>query len=135
MAEFTFDFCDNSRVVSVIAPEELTVRDFNGWDYTPQPVLPYRRKFKVTLYGLTWYLNGAGTALDVATNPGRNAGRLEEFYTTHRLFKEFDFTHEYLGSMEMRFQNIVSIPEAVVNSGGRLDKFEVMMVEHNPSYT
>ena len=134
MAEFTFDFCVDTRVAEVIAPEEPTVSDFNGWDYVPTPVLPYRRKFKVTLHGLQWYLNGAGTALDVATNADRNAGRLEQFYTTHRTFKPFDFQHEYLGLIECRFERPVSIPGAVPNSGGRIDPFEIMMITHNPSY-
>lgn len=133
MAEFNFNFCIGSRVAEVIAPEEPSVKDFNGWDYTPQPVLPYRRKFKVTLEGLRWRFLDNGT-IDYATDPERNAGVLEAFYTTHRKHKPFNFTHEWLGTLEMRFETPLNVPKALPDSGGLLEALEVNMIHHNPSY-
>ena len=86
MAEFDFDFCIGTRTAETIAPEDPVVKDFNGWDYAPRPVLPYRRSFKITLEGLRWYFNDNGT-IDLVTNPNYNAGLLEDFYTTHRQYK------------------------------------------------
>lgn len=132
MAEFVFDFCTASRVAEIIAPDELEIRDFNGWDYTPVPYLPFRRKFKVTLEGLRWYL-GDGE-LDFDADPEHNAGRLEGFYVQHRMYKPFEFQHEYLGNLELRFAEPVSVPKALPNSNGLIDALEIMMVHHNPSY-
>jgi hypothetical protein len=133
MAEFNFDFCIGSRVAEIIAPEEPGIRDYNGWDYAPRPTLPYRRKFKVTLEGLRWYYLDNGT-IDYATNPERNAGVLEAFYEEHRKWKPFNFTHERLGSLELRFEAPLSIPKALPDSGGLIEALEVMMIHHNPSY-
>lgn len=134
MAEFDFNFCRKTRVAETIAPEETTIKDFNGWDYTPRPTLPYRRKFKVTLDGLRWYFNSNGT-IDYVTNPEYNAGVLESFYSAHRKHKPFNYQHEWLGLLELRFENPVNIPKAIPNSGGLIESFELMMIHHNPTYT
>lgn len=134
MAEFTFNFCVGTRAAEVIAPEETQVKDFNGWDYTPNPVLPYRRGFKVHLDGLRWYLDTAGTALDLATNVNYNAGLLETFYKDHRMHKPFNFQHEYLGLLECRFSAPVSMSAAIPDSGGLLERLTIQMIHHNPSY-
>ena len=133
MAEFTFDFCPNTRAAETIMPEEPTIRDFNGWDYTPTPVLPLRRRFKITLEGLRWYFNDNGT-IDLVTDPEHNAGVLEAFYMTHRKHKPFDYAHEWLGTLQLRFENPVSIPKALPNSNGLLDSFEIMTIHHDPTY-
>ena len=134
MAEFNFNFCPNSRVAETIAPEEPSVRDFNGWDYAPKPVLPYRRRFKITLEGLRWYFNSNGT-IDYATNPDYNAGVLESFYTDHRKHKAFNYQHEWLGMLELRFDNPVNVPKALPNSDGLLEPLEFMALHHNPTYS
>lgn len=133
MAEFNFNFCPTTRVAEIIAPEEPTVRDFNGWDYTPRPVLPYRRKFKVTLEGLRWYYLQDGT-IDYSANPERNAGVLEYFYEDHRKWRPFNFLHERLGLLELRFESPLSIPKALPDSGGLVPALEIMMIHHNPTY-
>lgn len=128
----TFDFCENSRVIKEIAPKEAEPIDFNGWDFSVRPVLPYRRSFVVTLYGLRWSL-GIGT-LDLSGNHGNNAGRLLKFYRDHRLYKSFLLNHEYLGPIECRFMQPVNIEPALVNSGGLIEALDISMVHHNPSY-
>lgn len=134
MANFIFDFCPDSRVAEKLAPEEPEVGDFNGWVYNPVPVLPFRPTFKVTLEGLRWYLNNEGNALDTTTDITRNAGRLEAFYLIHRLHRPFNFQHEYLGNLEMRFYEPVSVPKGLENAGGVIDSFEIMMIQHTSSY-
>lgn len=133
MAEYNFNFCPNTRVAEVIAPQEAEIQDFNGWDYTPTPVLPYRRRFKITLSGLRWYLSDFG-GLDFFTDQEHNAGLLEQFYADHRKHKPFNFVHEYLGLLEMRFDSPVSVPKAIPNSGGLIDSLEIQTIHHSPSY-
>lgn len=133
MAEFNFDFCPNTRVAETIAPEETSIRDFNGWDYTPRPVLPYRRRFRITLEGLRWYFNSNGT-IDYVTDIEHNAGVLESFYTDHRKHKPWNFQHEWLGLLELRFDNPLSVPKAEADSYGLLEPLEIQAIHHNPTY-
>ena len=133
-AEFNFQFCPDSRTAETIAPEEPSIRDMNGWDYTPDPVLPFRRRFKITLEGLRWYFTDAG-AIDYSANPEYNAGVLESFYAGHRKHKPFFYEHEWMGVLQLRFENPLSVPKAMPNSGGLLEPLEIMAIHHNPSYT
>lgn len=130
MSYYTFDFCLDSRVAEVLAPEERDVTSLNGWDYTAKPNVPYRRKFQVTLEGLRWYPNG-----DALTDPRYNALRLEQFYTYHRKHVPFLFQHEYLGQLLVRFNSPLSVPKALPNSNGLCDALQVQLIHHNPSWT
>ena len=130
----TFDFCPTSRVITEIPPEEPTAVSFNGWEFTSAPVTPYRRSFSVKLYGLRWYLNSTGNALDTTTNPYYNAGRLLDFYRTNRQYGVFDIDHEYLGNIICRFANPVIIPAARPNSDGLTDEIEIKLLHYNPGF-
>lgn len=130
----TFDFAPNSRVIIEMPPEEKTATSFNGWDFTAKPVVPYRAKFRVQLHGMRWYLNAGGTALDITTDPTINAGRLRQFYKDNRLWDNFSFAHEYLGTITCRFAEPVNIPPAIGNSRGLIPMFEVVLLHHNPGY-
>lgn len=133
MDSLEFDFCRGSRVIENILPEEPAIKDMNGWDYTPRPALPIRRRFKVTLEGLTWYFRD-NHLLDTVTNSERNAGRLEEFYAVHRKHVKFLLAHEWMGLIEVRFENPVSVPKAIQNSGGLIEPFELTLIHHNPRW-
>lgn len=130
----TFDFCPNSKVVVEIPPDEPGVATMNGWEFRPRPKVPYRPTFKITLHGMRWYLNSAGTALDVTTNPTLNAGRLLNFYKSNRTWDVFTFNHEYLGSLVVRFNKPVSIPPAEGESKGLIKAFEVELIQNNPAW-
>lgn len=130
----TFDFAPNSRVWEEIAPPEVSATSFRGWEFTSKPAVPYRPTYKITLYGMRWYLNSGGTAFDTTTNPTMNAGRLRAFYIANRTWDNFTFVHETLGSMAMKFAAPVQIPPAMGESGGVIDKFEVLLVPNNPAY-
>lgn len=130
----TFDFCLGTRVVEEIPPEETTVVSFRGWDFTSRPNTPYRAKFRVMLYGLRWYLNGAGTAFDVTTDPTHNAGRLRDFYIANRQWDTFTFAHETLGNLTVRFTAPAVPPASLPRAGGLIAPFEVTLVHHNPGY-
>lgn len=134
MSNFVFDFCSTSRVAEEIPPEEVRAASMNGWDYSAKPKVPYRATFKVTLYGMKWYLNSAGDALDVATDPTHNMGRLRSFYKDHRTWDSFLYNHEFLGQIRVRFEKPITFPAAKADSGGMLEPIEVTLIHHNPSF-
>jgi hypothetical protein len=129
-----FDFCVNSRVEEEGAPTEQTVTSMNGWDFVAKPTVPYKAKWKVTLEGLRWYLNAAGNALDTTTDPQHNAGRLLMFYRTNRQHTVFQYQHEFLGLLDVRFAEPLELPKAIQNSGGLCDPVQVTIIHHNPGY-
>lgn len=128
----SFNFCPDSHVAVEIPPEETSVVSFNGWDFRAKPGIPYRPRFRLRLGGMRWYLSG--TALDVATNPTLNAGRLLNFYKSNRTWDTFSYQHEYLGLITCRFAEPVNIPEAEPNSNGLIKDFDTVLIHHNPGY-
>jgi hypothetical protein len=128
----TFDFAPASRVVTEVPPNEPTAMDFNGWQFTAKPKVPYRPSFKIMLYGIRWYMGN--NILDVTTNPSLNAGRLLNFYKTNRMHGIFAFNHEYLGSILGQFEKPVIIPPAQPNSKGLTEPFEVNVIQYNPPW-
>jgi hypothetical protein len=129
-----FDFCPNTHVAEEIPPEEPSAVSMNGWDFVAKPSVPYRRKFKLTLGGMRWYLNAAGDALDLTTDPQHNAGRLLKMYQDNRKWDTFTYDHEYLGTITCRFDAPVSIPKAIQNSNGLVPDFDIQLVHHNPGW-
>jgi hypothetical protein len=130
----TFDFAPNSHVAEELPPEEQDAVSMNGWEFTSKPNTPYRAKFKLTMSGMRWRKNTAGTALDVATDPTTNAGRLLNFYKANRKWDKFIYPHEYLGNITCRFAEPVQIPKAMPDSNGLIPDFEITLIHHNPSF-
>lgn len=130
----TFDFAPGKHTAQEVPPEEPSVTSFNGWEFTAKPGVPYRRKFRLSVSGMVWYLNSGHTALDITTDPTMNAGRLLKFYQDRRTWDTFTYPHEYLGNITCRFASAVEIPLAVPNSFGRIGPFEIMLIHHNPGY-
>lgn len=132
----TFDFCPERYVPETLPPEVggATMTSNTGWNFSARPSAPYQRRFKLTLYGLRWYLVDATGLYDAATNRQFNAKALEEFYAEHQTWKVFDFNHQHLGLLQCRFAAVVQVPAGAINSGGQVDPVEVTLVHHNPGY-
>jgi hypothetical protein len=129
-----FDFAPNRMVVKNKAPTTSgKAMTMNGWTFTARPNIPYVRTFSVKLMGMTWYLLANGL-YDETTNPYFNARRLEKFYEGVQLWDNFDFPHPHLGTLKCRFFAPLDIPEAVPNSGGFIDGFEITLIQHNPGF-
>lgn len=128
----TFDFADRSRVFVEQAPDTGSPVNFNGWEFTAKPNVPYRRKFTVTLTGMKWYV--ANGVLDVTSNPKYNIGRLLDFYRANQMWDVFAVNHEYLGSILCRFAAPVNPPKALPDSNGKTEPFELSMIHYNPGY-
>ncbi len=131
----TFSFCPDRIVPETLPPDRpATVMSMNGWEFVGKPNVPYRRKWRLTLYGLRWYMT-AGDAYDTATNVNFNARRLEQFYQENETWGVFSWTHPHgLGTINCRFASPVTVPKALEDSGGLLGPLEITLVEHNPAY-
>ena len=129
----TFDFALASRVAEETAPDEAAAATFRGWEFTAKPNIPYRPKFKVTLYGMRWYLNTDGT-YDVTTNPTMNAARFRAFYLANRTWDAFNYAHESLGNLVCRFSSPPLFPPGEQNGFGVIKTMEAVIVVNNPGY-
>jgi len=129
----TFNFCPERYVPETLPRDPVSGMSMNGWNFSARPTTPYQRRFKLTLFGLRWYLNGAGR-WDVTTDPFFNARRLEEFYEAHETWNPFHFEHQHFGPLVCRFSAAVVIPKGEVNSGGQIAPVEIQLVHHNPGY-
>lgn len=130
----TFDFCPG-RMVPRTKPPQVQARgmSMNGWFFSSRPNVPFQKEFVVKLQGLTWYLQPNGL-YDSITNPTFNARRLELFYEKNGTWDNFDFPHPHFGTIRCRFMQPVEVPEAVPNSSGLIEAFDINLVHHNPSY-
>jgi hypothetical protein len=114
-------------------PQASPVMTMNGWPFSSRPKVPYQKTFVVKLQGMYWYLKDTGL-YDADTDPRYNARRLELFYEEHGTWKSFQFPHPHYGWLECRFAQPVEVPEAVVNSNGLIEAFDVTLVEHSPAW-
>lgn len=128
-----FNFCPDRLVPETVPPEPTAVTSFNGWEFTSRPTVPFRRKFRVTLYGLIWYLD-AGGFYDATTDPEFNARRLELFYQAHQRWREFQWIHPHIGPMLVKFASPFTVPAGIPNSMGRCGPLEITLIESNPGY-
>ena len=129
----TFNFCPTTLVPETMPPEPSVIMSLNGWAFSAKPTVPYQKTFKVTLYGLRWYLNNDGT-FNTATDPTRNARVLEQFYETNGAWDNFAWQHPHFGSLVVRFKAAVILPAAIPNSNGLCPPVEITLVHHNPSF-
>lgn len=129
-----WDFCPGVMVPRTKPPAPTGKGiSMNGWYFSSKPNVPYQKSFVVKLNGLRWYLTGTGL-YDAVVNPGFNARRLELFYEARGTWDSFDFPHPHLGTLVCRFREPLEIPEAVPNSSGLIEPFDVTLIHHNPGY-
>ena len=129
-----FDFSPGSNVPETMprdAPESVVT--MNSWQFSSRPTAPYQRKFKVSLYGMRWYLND-DNSFDFTTNAQFNARALERFYERNETWNPFIFNHQHFGQLTCRFAGALTVPAGEVNSGGKIKLVEVNLIQHNPGY-
>src|SRR3546814_3571644 len=98
MALETFNVCPNGLGPETVPPEPTSVMSMNGWDFSQKPSVPYRRKFKVALHGMNWYLLANGL-YDEVTDPTHNARLPEKSYQRHQLHAAFNWGHPHIGPL------------------------------------
>lgn len=128
-----FNFCPDYMVPRTKPPQASQVMSMNGWAFSAKPKVPYQKTFVVKLQGMRWYLL-ANNLYDEVTNPQYNARLLEKFYEAHGVWQAFDFPHPHFGTLSCKFSQPVEVPEAIVNSGGLIDGFDITLVHNNPGF-
>lgn len=129
-----FKFAPESQVPVTLSPDPVQGMSMAGWNFSARPSVPYQRKFRVTLYGMRWYLNEYTGLYDRITDPEHNAHLLELFYQEHGTWQAFYWNHPHLGRLKVRFAAKVDVPEGIQNSGGLVDKFDITLIHDNPSF-
>lgn len=129
-----WDFCPGLMVPRTKPPQLRQGMSMNGWNFSSRPSVPYQKTFVVKLQGMTWYLRDGTDLYDSSTNPELNARRFELFYEKVGTWDSFQFPHPHLGLLEARFAAAVEVPEAIPNSGGLIEGFDVTLIHHNPGY-
>lgn len=129
----TFNFAPNGTVPIIIPPDPPSGMSLNGWFFSSKPVVPYQKKFKLTLHGMKWILQSSGL-FDTTTTPTINARVLEQFYESNQLWDTFTWVHPHIGSLTCRFAEPVQIPAGEENAGGNIAPFDVTLIHHNPGY-
>lgn len=130
----TFTFCPDYMVVKTKPPQsDVKGVSFQGWSFSSKPKVPYQKSFTATLQGMRWYLLANGL-YDEASDTHYNARLLEKFYEAHGMWDPFNFPHPHFGTLVCRFSQPVEVPEGIVNSGGWIDKFDILLVHSDPGY-
>jgi hypothetical protein len=130
-----FNFCPTGTVPETLprdAPQ--TAMTMNGWQFAARPTTPYQRKFKLTLYGLRWFIRETDGSFDTTTQTSINARLLELFYQEHETWKPFTYRHQHFGDLECRFATPLIVPAGMPNSNGLIKSVEATLIEHNPGY-
>ena len=131
----TFNFAPNGTVPVTLPPDPMSGVSMNGWTFTSRPAVPYQKKFKVVLYGITWFTSSTTGLFDLTTKPTVNARLLELFYERNGVWNPFLWTHPHLGQLTVRFNAPLNVPEGMVDGGGLVDKVEMTFIHHNPGYS
>ena len=117
----TFDFPYFTQATKY--PESSTRVAFNnGYTFTAEPTAPDTRTFSLTFPAMIYYLNDT-------TNPTLNLFRLEKFYQRHRLHKKFLFPHPVYGTLEVRFNKPLEIPDGTPGGAGVVEKIQIELIE------
>lgn len=99
-----------------------------SYQYDEPPTAPDQRVFVLTVAGMAYFFD-AQDDLDLTTEPGRNLGKLEAFYNTHKRAEPFTFEHPIYGSLTCKFQAPLQVPEGNPGGFGTVPAFEVELIE------
>lgn len=104
-------------------PESSTVVRFGrGYSFASQPKGPDQILFHLNLTGFCWWTEFVTGNIDRTIFPQLNAGHIQDFYESHRLYEPFAYQHPTRGLSTVRFAkplpSFKSIKDAVIE---RLD--------------
>lgn len=100
----------------------------NSYTYTAPPLAPDQRSFIVKLQGMAYFVDSNGL-IETVSQPGRNMAVLEDFYSNHKLYLTFQFTHPVYGLLNCKFSRPLEIPDGLPGGNGLLPSFEVELIE------
>lgn len=112
-------------------PDSTTVFQFGrSYSFAVPPPAPDQRNFLLTFPNMFYYETTPGSGvLDISFDGVNNMGNLEDFYSRHKLFQSFNWTHPAHGSLVCRFAKPIEVPEGKPGGFGALESFTVELVE------
>jgi len=111
---------------------ESTIRFQFGRSYTfaVPPASPDQRIFHLKFPTLVYFETAVDSGvLDITTQPSVNLGRLEDFYTRHKMFQSFNWAHPAHGAMVCKFNKPLEVPEGLPGGGGAVDEITLEFIE------
>ena len=125
MADFNFPY----HTVRTEYPESgFRVQLGNSYQYSAPPPAPDQRVFKLKFKILKWFTTPTGQ-IDRAAQPEINIALLEDFYLQHKMFATFTYNHPVHGSVSVRFNKPLQIPEGIEGGDGAVPGVEVEFIE------
>jgi len=125
MAVFDFPY---HRLVTKYPESSKRLQFGRSYQFVARPEAPDQRIFELQFEYMKWYVNSDGT-LDTTTNAKWNAGALDAFYQTHRLYEIFQYPHEFDGELNVRFNKPLELPASMFNAQGGIPPFKVELIE------
>lgn len=123
----TFNF-PNHKVVTKYPDSSGRIQFGKNWIFTSAPDAPDQRIFTLSFKGFKYY--GSDGSPDLVTDASfNNMGALEAFYQSQRLNKSFLYPHPVYGTLTVRFNKPLEIPNGIENGDGMVEPFEIELIE------
>lgn len=99
-----------------------------GYQFAQDPVLPLQRSFRLKFEAMKWFLNIDGS-VDTTTEPLINMQLLVAFYERVYTSRRFYYPHPIYGTLIVRFEQPLEVPQSLKNGNGTTDSFEIQFIE------
>lgn len=123
----TFDF-PNHMVRETYPDPGTSITLGNSYVFATPPTAPDQRIFTLDFNSIWRGINSDGTP-DTTTFYDNNAARLLQFYETYKLHKTFQYQHNWLGLLNVRFKSPLDMPKAIPGGDGWTESFSVTFIE------
>lgn len=125
LASFDFPY----HTCSIKYPKRGSQVQLGGsYTYSVKPATPAMRTLQLTFDVMCWFKD-QNNLLVPYISPEINLMRLDSFYQSHELFKDFLYTHELYGNMVVKFSEPLEIPIAKRNSDGAVIGLTLTLME------
>jgi hypothetical protein len=123
----TFEF-PNHMVRETYPDPGTTLQLGNSYRFATPPTSPDQRVFTLSFQS-TWRGIKADGTMDADTFYDNNAARLLQFYEAHKLHKTFQYKHNWLGMLNVRFNKPLELPNPIKGGDGWTEDFSVEFIE------
>ncbi len=125
VAQFDFPY----HVCSDQYPESSTrVRFGQGYEFASLPQGPDQMTYRLQFPAM-WFYEASQGVLDITENSTRNAGKLQAFYESVRLYDVFNYPHPSRGMVPVRFKKPLPELVGIPGGNGQVSPFEVELIE------
>ena len=101
----------------------------NSYAFTAAPTSPDMRVFTVTLEGMQYFQHPTTGLAGRGQEPERNQAVLDDFYQSVHMNTAFDFFHPAFGTLSVKFNAPLQVPEAIKGANGMIGTYTVELIE------